>query len=135
MASLFTAICATGQLPAGFLERRISVLYKVTPNSPATTAPSRCCVPTTASSPRCLQTAWHPPWAKSLALNNRCSSIPKCPIAASVLFQRHLFHLLCKQNCKAHLVCLDFAKAYNTVDHGFLLGALEVMGAGPQLRS
>ncbi|GIL74463.1 hypothetical protein Vretifemale_4431, partial [Volvox reticuliferus] len=59
--------------------------------------------------------------------------LPKRHIGASVLFLRHLPHLLRKLNRQGMLAFLDFAKAYDTVDRNFLLGAMEAMGAGPQL--
>ena len=49
------------------------------------------------------------------------------------MFLRHLPHLLRQQNRSCILAFLDIAKAYDSLDREFLIGAMEAMGAGPGL--
>jgi hypothetical protein len=107
---------------------------KATPSNPAAIAPITLLCSDYRLLPKVLANRLGPALGRVIS-PEQSAFLPKRLIGASVLFLRHLSHLLRKQNCKALLAFLDFAKAYDTVDRGFLLGAMQAMGAGAQLRS
>ncbi|GLI61898.1 hypothetical protein VaNZ11_004415 [Volvox africanus] len=135
MAALFTAIGKTGQVPTGFLDGIIKVLYKKgDPKQPGNYCPITLLCSDYRLLAKVLANRLGPALGRFIS-PEQSAFLPKRLIGASVLFLRHLPHLLRKLNRQGLLAFLDFAKAYDTVDRNFLMGAMEAMGAGPQLCS
>ncbi|GLI70578.1 hypothetical protein VaNZ11_015502, partial [Volvox africanus] len=135
MAALFTAIGKTGQVPTGFLDGIIKVLYKKgDPKQPGNYRPITLLCSDYRLLAKVLENRLGPALGRIIS-PEQSAFLPKRLIGASVLFLRHLPHLLRKLNRQGLLAFLDFAKAYDTVDRNFLMGAMEAMGAGPQLCS
>ncbi|GLI70416.1 hypothetical protein VaNZ11_015193 [Volvox africanus] len=135
MAALFTAIGKTGQVPTGFLDGIIKVLYKKgDPKQPGNYRPITLLCSDYRLLAKVLANRLGPALGRIIS-PEQSAFLPKRLIGASVLFLRHLPHLLRKLNRQGLLAFLDFAKAYDTVDRNFLMGAMEAMGAGPQLCS
>ncbi|GLI67047.1 hypothetical protein VaNZ11_011236 [Volvox africanus] len=135
MAALFTAIGKTGQVPTGFLDGIIKVLYKKgDPKQPGNYRPITLLCSDYRLLAKVLANRLGPALGRIIS-PEQSAILPKRLIGANLLFLRHLPHLLRRLNRQGLLAFLDFAKAYDTVDCNFLMGAMEVMGAGPQLCS
>ena len=133
MTDLFSAIGSTGQLPHRFLEGSISVLFKKgDPTAPGNYRP----ITLLCSDYRLLTKVLATRLGKALSTvisPEQCAFLPLRRIGASIFFLRHLPHLMRVQRRSAVVAFLDFAKAYDTVDRGFLFAAMRTMGADGQL--
>ncbi|GIL55468.1 hypothetical protein Vafri_11032 [Volvox africanus] len=135
MARLFTAIGSTGQVPHGFLEGVIKILYKKgDPKQPGNYRPITLLCSDYRLLAKVLANRLGPALGRIIS-PEQSAFLPKRHIGSNILFLRHLPHLLRKQNRRGILAFLDFAKAYDTVDREFLLSAMEAMGVGPQFYS
>jgi len=130
LARLFTAISALDQMPVGFKEGLITILYKA--GDAADPANYR---------PITLLCTDYRLYAKVLALRlNPCLAgvvdreqtafVPGRRIGENILALQCLPELLRRQHRWAVVVFCDFAKAYDTLDRGFLLRAIRELGAG-----
>lgn len=130
LARLFTAIATLGQLPTGFSEGLITILYKSGDRAdPANYRPIT------------LLCTDYRLFAKVLALRlNPClgdiidreqtAFVPGRRIGENVLALQCLPELLRRQRRWAVVVFCDFRKAYDTIDRGFLFRAMDELGVG-----
>jgi len=130
LARLFTSIATLGDLPAGFHDGLITIVYKRGERSdPANYRPIT------------LLNTDYRLYAKVLALRlNPCLSavidpeqtafVPGREIGENILTLQCLPHLLRRQGRWAVVVFCDFRKAYDTVDRGFLFTIMHELGVG-----
>lgn len=130
LARLYTAISTLGQVPAGFTDGLITILYKAGDRAdPANYRPIT------------LLCTDYRLYAKVLALRlNACLAdvidqeqtafVPGRRIGENVLALQCLPELLRRQGRWAVCVFCDFRKAYDTLDRGFLFRAMATLGVG-----
>lgn len=130
LARLFTAVGTLGQLPAGFTEGLITILFKS-----GDRADPKCYRPIT------LLCTDYRLYAKVLALRlNPClpdvidreqtGFVPGRRIGENVMALQCLAQLLRRQGRWAVAVFCDFYKAYDTIDRTFLISAMRELGVG-----
>lgn len=130
LARLFTAIATLGDMPPGFHEGLISIIYK----QGERTDPSN-------YRPITLLNTDYRLYAKVLALRlNPClphiidreqtAFVPGRLIGENIMTLQCLPHLLRRQRRSAVVVFCDFRKAYDTLDREFLLRAMRQLGVG-----
>lgn len=130
LSRLFTAISTLGQVPAGFTDGLITILFKAGDRTdPANYRPIT------------LLCTDYRLYAKVLALRlNPCLAgvidreqtafVPGRRIGENVLALQCLPELLRRQGRWALCVFCDFRKAYDTLDKGFLFRAMTTLGVG-----
>jgi len=130
LARLYTAISTLGQVPTGFTDGLITILYKAGDRTdPANYRPIT------------LLCTDYRLYAKVLALRlNPCLAdvidqeqtafVPGRRIGENVLALQCLPELLRRQRRWAIIIFCDFRKAYDTLDRGFLLRAMATLGVG-----
>lgn len=130
LARLFTAIATVGDLPPGFHDGVVTILYKSGDRSnPANYRPIT------------LLNADYRLYAKVLALRlNPCLAdiidaeqtafVPGRQIGENIMTLQCLHYLLCRQQRHAVAAFCDFHKAYDTIDRGFLFSAMRTLGLG-----
>ena len=132
LARLFTAIGHRGEVPAGFLKGVITVLYKGH-NADRTAAGSYRPITLLCTDyrllARVLSNRLSPALADVIPLE-QSAFLPGRSIGANTRFLRCLPPLLQQQHRSAIVAFLDFAKAYDTIDRGFLFALMERMGVG-----
>jgi hypothetical protein len=130
LARLYTAVGALGQLPAGFTEGLITILFKS-----GDRADPKCYRPIT------LLCTDYRLYAKVLALRlNPClpdvidreqtGFVPGRRVGENVMALQCLAQLLRRQGRWAVAVFCDFYKAYDTIDRAFLFAAMRELGVG-----
>ena len=129
-ARLFSAIAATGVLPPGFHEGLITMLHKSGDRSdplnyrPITLLNTDYRLYTLLLAKRlgpCLPLVIDP---------EQTAFVPGRHVGANILALQLLPHLLRRRGRWGLAVFCDFRKAYDTIDHGFLLSALSSLGFG-----
>ncbi|PRW57871.1 Transposon TX1 uncharacterized 149 kDa [Chlorella sorokiniana] len=130
LARLYTAVSTLGQVPAGFTDGLITILYKAGDRAdPANYRPIT------------LLCTDYRLYAKVLALRlNPCLAdvidreqtafVPGRRIGENVLTLQCLPELLRRQGRWAVCIFCDFRKAYDTLDRGFLFRAMAALGVG-----
>jgi hypothetical protein len=130
LARLYTAVSTLGQVPAGFTDGLITILYKAGDRAdPANYRPIT------------LLCTDYRLYAKVLALRlNPCLAdvidreqtafVPGRRIGENVLALQCLPELLRRQGRWAVCIFCDFRKAYDTLDRGFLFRAMAALGVG-----
>jgi len=133
LASLFTAVGETGCTPAGFRDGLVTPLHK--DGCKATISNYR---PITLLNTdyrllsKCLAHRWGPALAQSIG-PEQTAFMPGRLMGESILLLQLLPHALAAQeggtdSAEGAAAFLDFSKAYDTVDRGFLLRAMEIGG-------
>ncbi len=129
LARLYTAMGASGQRPAGFTDGVIRTLHKkggrrVLANyRPITLLNTDYRVLANLLARRLR------PVQGALIGREQTAFLPGRQIGENVLLLQLLPHAL-PASSKAVVVCLDFSKAYDTIDRGFLFRCLELAGLG-----
>ena len=130
LSRLFTAVATVGDLPAGFHDGVISIIYKSGDRSnPANYRPIT------------LLNTDYRLYAKVLALRlNPCLAgiidkeqtafVPGRQIGENIMTLQCMHSLLRRQGGHAFVVFCDFRKAYDTIDRSFLLRAMRALGVG-----
>ena len=136
LADVFTAVGQSGQVPPGFLDGVITILYK---NRGALTAqgsyrPITLLCTDYRVLTKVLASRLGPVLGGVISLE-QSAFLPKRLIGANVLFLRQIPHLMAQQGRSCVLAFLDIAKAYDSVDRCFLYEVMEAMGAGAGLMS
>ena len=132
LARLFTAIGHLGTVPAGFLKGVITVLYKghdADRMAAGNYRPITLLCTDYRLLARVLSNRLSPALAEVIPLE-QSAFLPGRSIGANTRFLRCLPPLLQQQHRSAIVAFLDFAKAYDTIDRGFLFALMEQMGVG-----
>jgi len=130
LARLYTAVGTLGQLPSGFTEGLITILFKS-----GNRADPKCYRPIT------LLCTDYRLYAKVLALRlnpylpdvidrEQTGFVPGRRIGENVMALQCLAQLLRRQGRWAVAVFCDFYKAYDTIDRAFLFAAMRELGVG-----
>ncbi|PNH09547.1 LINE-1 reverse transcriptase [Tetrabaena socialis] len=134
LAALYTAIGATGTMPARFTDGIITVLYKKgVPTEPGNYRPINLLNTDYRVLAKVLATRLGPALHAAIAAE-QTAFLPGRLIGTNIFALRHIPHLLKRQGRSAIIAFLDFAKAYDTVHRDFLLAAMAELGATESLQ-
>ena len=134
LAELFTAVGQLSLVPGGFLDGVITILYKDrgARSHPGSYRPiTLLCIDYRLLAKVLANRLGHA--LGEVVTLEQSAFLPKRLIGANVMFLRHLPHLMRQQNRSCVIAFLDIAKAYDSLDRDFLLGAMDAMGAGSGL--